>query len=1023
MQTERKISRFERRLNVHFPRSYRQFLLEHGSAIIDGFQILGLAEEESGEKEEEQLDLTKIAESEFCPVCKRQKSKGKITCYNCYNQYSAETNRQMPLSLWVKEKISLRVKQESEQKKKTEEKRVSVTEATQYLREMRPELYKKLVAVCFNGGRVLCLETGKTTEADCPLIDVSLNKDEPLIPVGHTFGEWLRIHQEYEGRFKEAYARVQRRRKEAEERKGKKFGGKKGLLPKPKDWHPIVSKTQDYIVGLTALRFNPMLNCLEVDEFCSIDHPSYKAGGSIRNLVNILFTMARDFTGSLSIAFTEERQDGKPGFSRPATAVPKELIALAGKYDIVFEKAKEGKISHQEGVSLFFAILEMPQKTQEIVANLEEAGYLNKEMITEIIAVGIWSKEEVIWLLENASRPEAIIMGTDLAESRVLCNDSLNYGKSVLMVKRLQQVVLTEITGGFSSEESRTPECRLQPCGEFWILESAKEFNLPWLINKETKVHVEPKEKVLVLSRPRIIAGKEENQKWINENIALLIGKKEELGIEKACLVLNYDFISPDFNQNPEEVLVVAEEVVEDSIYLLFPYDRCDQLDLQVEEKMRRARRMRKFPSREVSLDLQMMLIPAEEWEYSKTFGHLAQNAYDYGELIASKVNISRYRNDFIITSAAVERVAFQIAEGSKKITIPAKSRRLVLSALKRENGISYSFVKPKEMSEFLEKISDKPPSSKIIPFGAVIVSTPYKKFDEPLERLETPRNQVEIPKEVISAINSEVSEKIKEGIFVSRDDNIRSAHQQVQEALKNGLPLAVSYLQPQVFVEAIRGYLYALHFGRKKTLEPAYLRVAYNDGGEGKPFPIFCLDKEPKVGKHFYDFPAQIVSLRHMLGDLATECSIIRNVEIQRKEDSVEQEDFAFRKVYFFIETLLRLIQKEVLIEEVEKTTRIFRLLWEYSHTTDAPIKDWDSRAGLRLHLFQSTGLEPAVVGTYRAVVELLQKHRGKLVVVPRIYRRDDKLMQKFETVSPLNEAERRRIISEMYHSAQEWI
>ncbi|MBU4204821.1 hypothetical protein KKH26_01395, partial [Patescibacteria group bacterium] len=119
----------------------------------------------------------------------------------------------------------------------------------------------------------------------------------------------------------------------------------------------------------------------------------------------------------------------------------------------------------------------------------------------------------------------------------------------------------------------------------------------------------------------------------------------------------------------------------------------------------------------------------------------------------------------------------------------------------------------------------------------------------------------------------------------------------------------------------------------------------------------------------------------------------------------------------------LLRLIQKEVLIEEVEKTTRIFRLLWEYSHTTDAPIKDWDSRAGLRLHLFQSTGLEPAVVGTYRAVVELLQKHRGKLVVVPRIYRRDDKLMQKFETVSPLNEAERRRIISEMYHSAQEWI
>ncbi|MBU3907271.1 MAG: SMI1/KNR4 family protein, partial [Nanoarchaeota archaeon] len=206
VQTEWEVRGFERDLKVQFPKSYRQFLLECGSSLIDGFQIVGLVEEEKTEEKEERLDLTKIAESASCPVCQRQKSKGKITCYNCYNRYSAETNRQMPLSLWVKEKISLREKQEAEQKKKTEEKRVSVTEATQHLREMRPELSEKLVAVCFNGGRVLCLETRETPEDDCPLIDVSLNKDESSIPVGNTFGEWLQIHQEYERRFKGAYA-------------------------------------------------------------------------------------------------------------------------------------------------------------------------------------------------------------------------------------------------------------------------------------------------------------------------------------------------------------------------------------------------------------------------------------------------------------------------------------------------------------------------------------------------------------------------------------------------------------------------------------------------------------------------------------------------------------------------------------------------------------------------------------------------------------------------------------------------
>lgn len=39
---ERKINGWERILNVQFPQSYRQFLLERGSATIGGFRIFGL---------------------------------------------------------------------------------------------------------------------------------------------------------------------------------------------------------------------------------------------------------------------------------------------------------------------------------------------------------------------------------------------------------------------------------------------------------------------------------------------------------------------------------------------------------------------------------------------------------------------------------------------------------------------------------------------------------------------------------------------------------------------------------------------------------------------------------------------------------------------------------------------------------------------------------------------------------------------------------------------------------------------
>jgi len=48
---EEEIARFELRLDVEFPESYRQFLLERGSAVIDGYQILGIPEEKEAREE------------------------------------------------------------------------------------------------------------------------------------------------------------------------------------------------------------------------------------------------------------------------------------------------------------------------------------------------------------------------------------------------------------------------------------------------------------------------------------------------------------------------------------------------------------------------------------------------------------------------------------------------------------------------------------------------------------------------------------------------------------------------------------------------------------------------------------------------------------------------------------------------------------------------------------------------------------------------------------------------------------
>ena len=48
---EREIKGIELTLDVKFPQSYRQFLMEQGSAVIAGYQIFGLPEEKPREKE------------------------------------------------------------------------------------------------------------------------------------------------------------------------------------------------------------------------------------------------------------------------------------------------------------------------------------------------------------------------------------------------------------------------------------------------------------------------------------------------------------------------------------------------------------------------------------------------------------------------------------------------------------------------------------------------------------------------------------------------------------------------------------------------------------------------------------------------------------------------------------------------------------------------------------------------------------------------------------------------------------
>ncbi|XOB40718.1 MAG: SMI1/KNR4 family protein [Candidatus Nealsonbacteria bacterium] len=917
----KEIDFFERILGLQFPQSYRQFLLEEGSAIIDGFNISGTP---------------------------------------------------------------------------TKEVKTSVLETTQILRTKRPDLSNKLVAISIDKNRALCLDLEKATKKDVPLVEVDLTGKEFLEFLKmkpRFFNDWIKHHQEISRRLAVAWNKVRNRQKEAEEGRGK------GI----RQWRTVISRVKDYIIALGAFRYDFFKACLEVDEFYTFDQPGLvKDGSAVRILVNEMFSRARDYSGSLNIIFTKDiREDingkvheefKKMREKRAPREIPKEILEIAEKYGINFKEAEKGIIFHEEGVKLYFVLLDLSPEIEEKIIELEKAGYLSREMIAEAICKGIWTREEVIWLFLNAPRPEGIILGTDLPENRLFYSESFNYGRSALLATRFRQAIMAYITGGVSVEEIEKVKarCYLEPKEKFWILKCNQRFCIPpsWTIDKSEK-WVEAEEPVILLSKPRFSADPEYDKTWIEDNVKMLLDC--EMEVKTRCLLLSNEMINTLMlniiykDKNPEKILreiknlVKVSETVEGMHILFAPTRMYLLLDEEVQKRMNRTRNMRHFPQRRAPLELWIIEVPEEGWKKPSGLRNASTDARTFGRLITKKVDINRYRKDFAFNCEVVEREAFQnytvIAE------FKDKEAEDLLNALKIEDsdyqGITFSYVRPTEIPEFRKKIKNTNLLSVLeeVQGGIVVINPPWKPL--PIELiLETPeiKEQAELPSELIERIHLAINERKKDKQYISSRREIDRLHSRAIDSLKNNTPLSMNSIRSHVFVEGIRDYLYQ----SKEIKKEIMLRVAYGDGTQEEPLSLFAFPEIKRPSGKFYYLPLSLVSLRHMEVDYFTEMSLIRNVEIQRKETSADQQEFAFREVYSQIEEIIKLLRKEV---EEEDLSLSFRAL--LIRRPEMKNEYWD---GLELDIYLSTGLTPAAVGAFRAVIELLRKYRGQLVVKPRI-------------------------------------
>jgi hypothetical protein len=158
---------------------------------------------------------------------------------------------------------------------------------------------------------------------------------------------------------------------------------------------------------------------------------------------------------------------------------------------------------------------------------------------------------------------------------------------------------------------------------------------------------------------------------------------------------------------------------------------------------------------------------------------------------------------------------------------------------------------------------------------------------------------------------------------------------------------LSPSGIHNRVLTDVLREYV------ERGGHEPVSVPVVYRDGSTSQaPFPLRCLRLtqtshcEPDLVLRL-----ALLSVRYTEMDPVVDGAWLRNAEVSRPRAAAQTDDFVY-----------------------ETSARQLRVL-----TRNGELK-------VRLFIFQ-TGLETAVVGFFRAVVEHLLRHPGTLEVVPMFY------------------------------------
>lgn len=260
-------------------------------------------------------------------------------------------------------------------------------------------------------------------------------------------------------------------------------------------------------------------------------------------------------------------------------AVPPQIVELASSLRTPLGSPADGRISHAAAARLYGAVVGFDEDVIRRASVLESQGRLTFQGLSYIVSTGIWELHEASWILLNALSPEATLFGEPRPENRLAYQDAVSFGRAVVAISRLRQRLSLDETG------KDLDDCVTRVNGRLIELVPARDVRINWTADGGD-LHLRAGHPLLVLpcSRPLLRTAKAS----LLEDAEVLADNASDSSIAKFLLLTNEWRTWAELSGH-SLILEATYRVTP----LFIPYSQ-RELDDQVEEKMARARVLRK---------------------------------------------------------------------------------------------------------------------------------------------------------------------------------------------------------------------------------------------------------------------------------------------------------------------------------------------------------------------------------------------------------------------------------------------